>query len=84
MPYAFHQILFISLALGSTTSIFTQVPVSEEPMHRIVFQNEYIRLLDVWIEPGDTTKFHINSTPSLFTQFIKEDFRTFRIIEILA
>src|SRR5688500_3158538 len=43
-----------------------QVQVSEEPMHRPVFQNKYIRLLDVWVKPGDTTQYHIHSTPSLF------------------
>lgn len=53
-------------ALFSPSSIIAQVQVSEEPMHRPVLQNKYIRLLDVWLQPGDTTLFHIHSTPSLF------------------
>ncbi|CAN5323578.1 hypothetical protein BH11BAC5_BH11BAC5_12130 [soil metagenome] len=43
-----------------------QVPVREEPRHHPVLQNKYIRLLDVWLPPGDTTLFHIHATPSLF------------------
>jgi len=49
-----------------SSQIQAQVPVSEEPYHRPVFQNKYIRLLDVWLRPGDTTQFHIHKIPSLF------------------
>lgn len=59
--------LFIILL--SSGPLYSQVPVREEPRHRPVFQNKYIRLLDVWIRPGDTTLFHIHETPSLFTHF---------------
>src|SRR5687767_7354840 len=44
----------------------SQVQVSKEPRHKPVLQNEYVRLLDVWLPPGDTTFYHIHSTPSLF------------------
>jgi hypothetical protein len=44
----------------------SQVPVREEPRHKPVLQNKYIRLLDVWLPPGDTTMYHIHSTPSVF------------------
>lgn len=43
-----------------------QVQVREEPKHVPVLQNQYFRLLDVRLAPGDTTLFHIHSTPSLF------------------
>ena len=46
-----------------------QVQVSKEPRHKKMLENKYIRLLDVRIPPGDTTQFHIHSTPSLFLQF---------------
>ena len=51
------------------TAMVAQVQVSEEPLHRPVLQNNYIRLLDVWLQPGDTTWFHIHSTPSVFLSF---------------
>jgi hypothetical protein len=43
-----------------------QVPVSKEPRHHKVFQNEYIRVLDAHIVPGDTTLFHKHEIPSVF------------------
>jgi hypothetical protein len=42
------------------------VPVSKEPLHKKVFENEYVRVLDVQIAPGDTTLFHKHETPSVF------------------
>lgn len=51
------------------TGVTAQVPVSEEPRHVPVVVNNYIRLLDVWLPPGDTTWFHIHSTPSVFVPF---------------
>jgi hypothetical protein len=51
------------------TTVTAQVPVSEEPRHVPVVVNEFIRLLDVWLPPGDTTWFHIHATPSVFVPF---------------
>jgi quercetin dioxygenase-like cupin family protein len=48
-----------------------QVQVSKEPMHKKVLENKYIRLMNVWLQPGDTTMFHIHSTPSVFLHFSK-------------
>jgi hypothetical protein len=55
-------IFIISLSVTANS----QVPVREEPRHKPVLQNQYIRLLDVWLPPGDTTMYHIHATPSLF------------------
>ena len=55
-------VLFILLSFIS----MAQVPVREEPRHKPVLQNKYIRLLDVWLSPGDTTLYHVHATPSLF------------------
>jgi len=56
----------LAFILFCSNTTISQVPVSEEPMHKPVFQNKYIRLLDVWLQPGDTTLYHIHATPSLF------------------
>lgn len=61
---------FIGLLIIISNVSIAQVQVSEEPHHHKVLENKYIRLLDVWIEPGDTTLFHIHSTPSLFTHMV--------------
>jgi len=59
-------LIIISLLLKEVTA---QVQVSEEPRHVPVLVNKYIRLLDVRLPPGDTTMFHIHSTPSVFVPF---------------
>ena len=58
--------LFTILALALLKTTYAQVPVREEPRHKPVLQNKYLRLLDVWLPPGDTTMYHIHATPSLF------------------
>ena len=57
-------ILFVLLAMPLIA--ISQVQVRLEPRHKNVFENKYLRLLDVHIAPGDTTLFHIHSTPSFF------------------
>lgn len=42
------------------------VPVRQEPLHKVAFENQYLRLLDVTISPGDTSLYHIHATPSVF------------------
>ena len=62
--------LIFTVALTFLSTFLTaQVQVSKEPMHKKVLENNYIRLLDVWLQPGDTTQFHIHSTPSVFLHF---------------
>ena len=57
-------ILYILIVIQLIAS--AQVQVKLEPRHKNVFENKYLRLLDVHIPPSDTTMFHIHSTPSFF------------------
>jgi quercetin dioxygenase-like cupin family protein len=59
-----HYILFVILL--QTINGFAQVPVSQEPRHHNVFENNYVRVLDVQIPPGDTSQFHKHEIPSVF------------------
>ena len=43
-----------------------QVPVSQEPRHHIVFENSQARILNVLLPVGDTSQYHVHSTPSVF------------------
>jgi hypothetical protein len=45
--------------------ISAQVPVIDEPRHKTVLLNDYIRLIDVHLKPGDTTLYHIHAAPSV-------------------
>jgi hypothetical protein len=62
------QLLLTILCLYISV-VTAQVQVSKEPRHKNVLENKYICLLDVKIPPGDTTLFHIHSTPSVFVHF---------------
>jgi|SRR5687767_7942878 len=68
--------LFCFAYLLSIPSIYAQVQVSQEPNHRPVLENKFIRVLDVKLQPGDTTEFHIHSTPSLFLYLTSPDIAT--------
>ena len=56
-------------ALCSIIVITAQVHVRHEPRHHNVFENEYVRILDVHLGPGDTTLYHLHNTPSVFIIF---------------
>lgn len=59
--------LFCFLVMVACSHLaFAQVPVFEEPVHRVSLKNKYVRLLDVWLPAGDTTQYHIHATPSVF------------------
>jgi hypothetical protein len=58
--------LFGLVLILKLTNLSGQVPVHEEPRHHILFQNKDIRILNVLIPPGDTSLYHIHTTPSLF------------------
>jgi len=72
----FLLLICVTVATCLSTTLLAQVQVSKEPRHRLVMENKYIRLLDVWIEPGDTTQFHKHSTPSVFCYYSNTSIRT--------
>ena len=49
--------------------ISAQLPVRDEPRHHNVFENEFVRILDVHLSPKDTTLYHLHNTPSVFIIF---------------
>ena len=58
--------LLLILILCSNILIKAQVQVRNEPRHHNVFENEFVRILDVYLPPNDTTQYHIHNTPSVF------------------
>ncbi len=63
------KLLVAPLMLLICSLLAAQVQVSKEPMHKKVLENKYVRLMNVWLHAGDTTMFHIHSTPSVFLHF---------------
>jgi hypothetical protein len=62
------KLLFAYLLLSSflfCNIVFAQVPVRDEPHHKVVLENDYVRLIDVHIPSHDTTLTHIHAAPSV-------------------
>lgn len=53
---AISGLFFIFLCDYSCAQSF--VPVRDEPHHKVILENDYVRLIDVHIQPGDTTLIH--------------------------
>jgi hypothetical protein len=69
MHYSKYSTLLLFLMVCS--SLYAQVRVRQEPHHKTVLQNDYVRLLDVHIRAGDTTLYHIHSAPSIMVHITK-------------
>ncbi len=68
--------ILVPLMLLTGHSLRAQVEVRDEPKHRPVLENEVVRILDVWVRAGDSTKFHVHRTPSLFVYLSRTRIRT--------
>lgn len=42
------------------SAVPSAVPIEQEPAHRLVLQNEYVRVFEVWLPPGKTTLWHVH------------------------
>ena len=61
------NLLLLFFLLSLCYSVLSQeVPVSKEPRHHPVFENKKVRILNVLLPPGDTSLYHLHSTPSVF------------------
>ena len=61
--------ILLTVAITCSIVITAQIHVRDEPRHHNVFENEFIRILDVYLAPGDTTLYHLHNTPSVFIMF---------------
>lgn len=52
-------------ATGSAIALTEPVPVEKEPHHHFVFQNQYVRVLDVLFPAGEASLFHTHSNDNV-------------------
>ena len=57
--------LLLSLTFLLPTSAQSFVPIEKEPRHRLKFENQYVRVFDVFIPPNDTSLFHTHVNDGL-------------------
>lgn len=58
--------IILSLIALIPAAAQSPVPVASEPRHHFKFENEYVRVFDVKVAPGDATLFHVHSNDYLF------------------
>ncbi|MEP6583218.1 MAG: hypothetical protein ABJA90_03080 [Ginsengibacter sp.] len=63
------MVYFLFTCFFSSFTVHAQVAVSKEPRHHLIFENDKVRVLNVEVPPGDTTQYHVHSTPSVFIPF---------------
>ena len=69
--------LFVfAFSLFFTITVFAQVPVRQEPRHKVVLENDYVRLLNVRLLPHDTTLGHIHAAASVIVFLSKSNIST--------
>jgi quercetin dioxygenase-like cupin family protein len=50
---------------SNSNELSEPVPVQREPHHHVMFENQYVRVLDVFIPPGEATLFHTHEHDNL-------------------
>lgn len=56
----------LSLCAVFHSTAQSPVPVANEPRHHLKFENDYVRVFDVVVPPGDATLFHVHSSDYAF------------------
>src|SRR4051812_24333475 len=65
-----HILLFFAM-LTPLAAADKPVAVVKEPYHRVVFENEYVRMIDVQIPVGITTLYHVHDVASVVVYLTK-------------
>jgi len=56
--------LLLSIAISFCKNAVAQISVHDEPHHKTVLENQYVRLLDLNLSPDDTTVWHKHDAES--------------------
>lgn len=57
--------------LSSLHAADKPVPVVQEPYHKVVFENDYVRMIDVQIPVRETTQYHVHQIASVVVYLTK-------------
>jgi len=62
MPQRVAEILCLCCLVLCVTRASAQsaVPIEQEPAHRLVLQNQHVRVFDVWLPPGKESLWHVH------------------------
>jgi len=66
----FYLVFLVFILINQVSA---QVPVRDEPHHKVVLENDYVRILNVRILPHDTTLAHIHAAASVMVFLSKSN-----------
>ncbi len=62
--------LIVAILVGGSIAVSSAekevVPVYMEPLHRLVFESAPVRVLDVQLQPGDSSLYHLHEDPIFY------------------
>jgi hypothetical protein len=81
MGLPFSLLAYFMLAAAATAQTAGIVPVDQEPMHKLVFENEYVRVFSVEVPPHLETKVHQHDRDYIFVTLADSDVQSDRLNE---
>lgn len=66
-----HACAMLFSAILASHAAETPMPVRDEPHHKVVLENEHVRVIDVQIPAGKTTLYHVHTVPSVIVYLTK-------------
>jgi quercetin dioxygenase-like cupin family protein len=61
MKIALVSVVFLPAMLVAQQTSTTSVPVEQEPLHKVVFQNDAVTVMRLILPPGERTQFHTHT-----------------------
>jgi len=58
-------LMALALLCTAAISAHAQIPVEKDPFHKIIFENDEVRVLDLQVGGKDTTTMHVHKAASL-------------------
>src|SRR5438128_1711773 len=69
-------IALLSIVMLAAAPPPSAVPILSEPMHRLKFENDYVRVFDVLVPPHGQTLFHVHANDYVFVPLGAAKFRS--------
>lgn len=66
----------LPVVVGLVHAADQPIPVQQEPFHKTVLENPALRVIDVQVPPGKTTKYHVHVLPSVVVYLTKSTNRS--------
>jgi hypothetical protein len=60
-----NKVIAVAVWLFPFFQLFGQLPIEKEPHHKVMFENQQVRVIELTVSPGDTTLLHTHRAASV-------------------